>query len=278
MAKIKPIRINIVEEDGWKPWDYAQSDGISSWSADNAWDDWQNMDDETLKGYIEELLEVSLSKAERKRITPEDVDRIAEEIRESTTDSFESMYHAIVDAHQWAWEIAYSPDDRDIGKAMEKARRHWDLERLPDYWDLVLQDEAPEGPREWSPRGHWTTSKLYQDFIERIVYERKAEHYDRYIIFDWGESGAVKLLLQALKNHPEEGSVEGVESDLKDLSDSYLTTFFKELEQRMQDNDPRYHWDLDPHWKIMLKDKSVRRGVRDEVLAFLAKPKKEEVE
>ena len=278
MPKLKPIRINIVEEDGWKNWDYAQTDGISQWSGDNAWDDWKNMDENTCKGYIVDLLQASMTKREQKKITEEDLDRICEYMQEDAN-NMESTSRAIIDAHTWAWEEAYTPEDLDIEKSMEATSRNWDWDfSMPDFWQLVLQDEPPEGPREWSPRGRWTIHSLFKEFVNRVSYERKEGYYDRFMIFDWGNSEPVQLLLEALKRHPDEGSRADVEEWLRGMADSYMREFFKALEDRMQNNDPSYKFDLDPHWKSMLKDKSTMKAVRDEIVGFLAQPKKEEVE
>src|SRR4029077_1350587 len=276
--KLKPIRINIVEEDGWKNWDYSQTDGISQWSSDNAWDDWREMDDETCQGYIVDLMEASMTKREQKKVTEEDLERICKELRKHTYD-LETTLHAITDAHTWAWEEAYTPDDRDIEKAMETTARHWDWDwSMAKYWSFVLQDEPPEGPREWSPRGRWTIQSLFKEFVKRISYERKPGYYDRFMIFDWGNSEPVQLLLEALKRNPEEGNKADVEFELGGMAENYLSTFFKVLEQRMRDNYPSDAWDVTPHWKSMLKDKVTMRGVREEILKFLALPHKQEVE
>lgn len=280
MPKLKPIRINIVEEDGWKPWDYAQTDGVSQWSSDNAWDDWKNMDEATCKGYIVDLLQASMTKREQKRITEEDLERICKDLEEDW-DNLESTSRAIIDAHTWAWEVAYTPDDRDIEKSVEATLKHWDWDRsLPDFWQLVLQDEPPEGPREWSPRGRWTVQSLFKEFVKRVSYERKEGHYDRFLVFDWGNAEPVQLLLEALRRRPNEGSKADVEAWLREMADSYVATFFKILEDRMSSSnrDINCYFDLDPHWKAMLRDKSTMKAVRDEIVEFLAQPKKEEVE
>lgn len=278
MPKLKPIRINIVEEDGWKNWDYSQTDGVSQWSADNAWDDFTNMDESTCKGYIVDLLQASMTKREQKRITEEDLERICKELEEDW-DSLESTAHAIIDAHTWAWEVAYTPDDRDIEKSIEATSRTWDWDfSTPEYLDLILQSEPPEGPREWTPRKIWTINKLFKEFVSRVSYERKEGYYDRFLVFDWGNSEPIQLLLEILKRRPNEGSRTDVEAWLQEMAESYTRAFFKNLQDRMQDNDPSYSFDLDPHWRSMLKDKSTMSGVRNELLEFLAQPKKEEAE
>lgn len=268
MAKIKPIKINLVEQEGWETWDYAKGD-ISSWAMDNAWDDWKNMDEQTCQGYVEDLAKASLPKDKWLKLSSEDIERICEEMMEERVEHFESLSQAIIDAHMWAWEEAYTPDDRDIGRAMERAARNWDWDfRLADYWKLVLKDDLPEGPREWTPRKVWTTKKLYQDLIERILYERKPNYYDRYIVFDWDKSDPVQELVKKLKES-KEGSVADVQAELEDWAGDYLQTFFKELDEQMQRVDINTKWNFHPHWKTLLGEKSMLLGVRKDLEDFL---------
>jgi|SRR5579871_3952922 len=274
MAKIKPIKINLVEQDGWKNWDYASSHGISEWASDNAWDDWTNMDSTTCRDYVQDLINAALPKKQRLKFSLDELERICEEMQEERYDHFESVSQAIIDAHQWAWEVAYTPDDKDIKIAMEKAERNWDWDfRMAGFWDFIQREQEVEGPREWSPRPPttWTMNQLFDQLIERIRYEREKDHYDRFLVFDWGDSPAVKRLLEVLKTKPNEGGPMEVEAELDDLVSRYLKVFFTELEDRMQDKDIHIYWDLDPHWENVLKDKSRMIGIRKELEEFLTR-------
>jgi hypothetical protein len=176
MAKIKPIKINIVEENGWKNWDYATSGGISEWSMDNAWDDWTHMEESTCRGYLEDLIKASLPKKQQLRFSWDDLEGICEEMKRDRHRKFESVSQAIIDAHQWAWEEAYTPDDRDIKIAMEKAERNWDWDfKMATFWEYIQKEHIEEGPREWSPRPPktWTIGQFYGQLMERIEYERR---------------------------------------------------------------------------------------------------------
>jgi len=278
MAKIKPFRVNLVEEAGWKNWDFANSDGVSQWASDNAWDDWKNMDESTCYGYVEDLVGAALRKSEQRKVTKEDIGRICEQLKEDPN-QLEAVKQAIMDTHTWAWEVAYMPNDQDIKRAIDRTAKVWEWDfSMGNFWELVLVDEVSDDPREWSPRGIWTTHKLYNDFVGRISYERKPGYYDRFLVFDLGESPAVQRLLGLLKENPEQGSAEELEEELNNWKEDYLKTFFSELEKWMQSVDPSFRWDLDPHWKSILKDKAHMGDVRREILEFLATPRKEEVE
>lgn len=258
---IAPIRINIVDESGWKWKD------VSDWASDNAWDDLINMSDETRKDLVLDLIHASMTKKEEKAITDEDLEKISEQLEEDWH-SLEETKNAIQDAHYWAWEVAYMPEDGDIQYAMEKDKDFWGEDIRPnDYWKLVLREEGASGPREWSP--HPTETDFWKDLANRVRFERKPDYYDRHLVFDWGQSKTVRELLEALKEHPEEGSCKEVEQELRDWADTFTSEVLSHLDDRMQNVDTSYRVDFNPQWKRILSDKSRMANVRDELLEFL---------
>src|SRR5262245_55824581 len=266
---IAPIRINIVETDGWnKGWNESN---ISSWAADNAWDNWEHMSDEIRRDLIDDLIRASMPKKEQKAITDEDIEKISEQLVKDWH-SLEQTHNAIRDAHYWAWEVAYTPEDGDIESAMERDQDFWGEDIRPnDYWKLVLTEEGevPKGPREWSPRRVWTETEFWKDLYERVRYERKPNYYDRFLVFDWGRSEPVMELLEALKANPKEGSRSEVESELEDGAQTFTGEVISNLEDIMQRADISYRVEFSPMWKRMLSDKSTMAGVREELLEFL---------
>jgi hypothetical protein len=277
MTKKNIVR-NIVEHEGWKNYDASTSDGVSSWASDNAWDDWTNMDSKYCRGYVRDLIEASMTKREQKRISDEDLERICEDMRENTWENFETVLHAIVDAHHWAWEIAYTPEDQDIEKVMKVIKGEWwEEHQLQDLWNLIV-DPLPEGPREWSPRPHWSVEQIFKDLDERIVYQHRPGYYDRLIVFEWLNAPSVLAIKKELRKHPLEGNLKDVDLDLEAWADDYMNSFFKNLPNRMEGVETHMRFDLGPHWRSMLKDKQVLAGAREEILKFLATPAKEEVE
>lgn len=277
MAKKNIVR-NIVEHDAWKNYDAANSGGVREWASDNAWDDWTHMEPKYCRRYVGELIAAALTKRERKRITDEDLERICEELRENTWKNLETVMHAITDSHTWAWEAAYTPEDGDISKVMEVIKGEWWGEhQLQDFWELII-NPLPEGPREWSPRPHWTLEQIFKDLDERVTYKRQPGYYDRFIVFGWLNAPSVLAIKNELKKHPEKGSSKDVDQDLEAWADDYMNSFAKNLPNRMERVEPHQRFDLDPHWESMLKDKQMLAGVREEILEFLATPAKEEVE
>lgn len=258
-----PIRINIVEQEGWK-WKDSE---VSGWASDNALDDLVHMSDATRKELVRDLIEASMTKKEQKAITDEDLEKISEQLEEDWQ-SLEETKNAIQDAHYWAWEVAYMPEDGDIEYSMEKDKDFWGEDIRPnDYWKLVLREEGASGPREWSP--HPTETDFWKDLANRVRFERKPDYYDRHLVFDWGQSKTVRELLEALKEHPEEGSRKEVEQELRDWADTFTSEVLSHLDDRMQNVDTSYRVDFNPQWKRILSDKSRMANVRDELLEFL---------
>lgn len=267
-----PLRINITEESLWKNYDFASSGGISEWASDNAHDDLRNIRGHDCAEYMDDLIQAFIPKSKRKKISSEDLDRLCEAFMDDMGD-FESIEYALRDAFTWAWEIAYMPDDGDIETAIKRAKERWDEEiQLADYWDLILSDEAKPGPKEWSPRPRITERQLFDQLEERINYQRKPGHYDRFIEFDFMDAPAVREMKRALKSHPEDGSVDGLLSELEDLARNFLGYLDGALDQVMENSDPHSRWDFRPHWKGVLADKSRKKGIEEEILGFLAKP------
>lgn len=114
----KPIVRDITEEEKWQPYDPGNTKGVWEWAMNNAWDDWLNMDSRT----CDDLVGAALPKAERKKITPEHLDALCRELMDENPEYLVSIHRAITDASQWAWEVAYTPEDGDIEDALEEAR------------------------------------------------------------------------------------------------------------------------------------------------------------
>jgi hypothetical protein len=271
MAK-KPIVRNLTEEEEWKPWDPGNDKGAWGWASDNAWDDWKNLDDDECHRLVSDLVEDALTKKEQKRVTQTHIEAICAELHENTWDTLEATFHSILDAMQWAWEIAYTPNDDDIETALEKAKGELgDDIRLADYWDLV-RSEIPVGPKEWSPRAAWTDNRIFKELEENITYRRKPKAYDRYLVFDWLGTGPVADMKAALKEHPEQGSPKDVEFEIEEWADQFMRYFFTELEKRMQGVETGNRVDFDSMWANVLEDGDRMKSVRKEILEFLKKP------
>jgi hypothetical protein len=274
-----PLRINITEEDLWKPYDSSYSgkgSNVADWASDNAYDDLQHMDAGTWADYVLDLVEAFLPKAKQKKIGPDEIDKISTLLR-GDWGKFENIEYAVRDAHTLAWEIAYTPEDKDIEYAIKRALERWDEEiTLADYWDLILSDEASKGPKEWSPLKKITERELFNQLEAAIWYEHEKGKWDRFVVFDFMSAPAVKAMKRALMAHPEEGRLFQLDDELEYLAKNFIGYLSGALGQVMQDNDPSMNWDVGPHWKSILSDKSRRQGIQEDIAKALATPSPEE--
>lgn len=272
MAK-KSFIINITEQSGWEHYDTSINDDIATWSLDSAWDSWKALDDNECRELIDDLIVRAFTKREQKKLSPSSHDRICEDLRDNgACTTLKTVYHAILDAMAWAWEIAYMPEERDIQYAIDTASEEWfsGIE-LIGYWRLIISEPAV-GPREWSPRPQWTEDRIFKDLTERISYRHKQNHYDRFLEFDFLTAPSTAAMRMALLAHPDEGSIKNLEEELFDWTGNFISEFFKQLENRMEGVYVPYRYDFTPMWKQMLSDKAIIRGVRKELTAFLATP------
>lgn len=69
-----------------------------------------------------------------------------------------------------------------------------------------------------------------------------------------------------------DGLPDRLREEFRAWSDSWLGTFFKALEDVMEDAEPSNKFDVTRHWKSVLGDKRRMEDVRGELLEFLKKP------
>jgi hypothetical protein len=259
MPRHRPLKINIVEEDGWKPYDPGNVKGVWQWAIDNAWDDFTNMSEDTCESLVRDLYKPG-------ELDDAGLERICEQLKDDHA-ALENTAQAMMDASQWAWEEAYTPTDGDIAKAM---KRIGDWIEFDDYWSLIVRPHAEAGPKDWYPGRKWTETMILEDLESRISYSRKEDAYDRYIVFDWKDAPPVVDLLAKLKRKPGEGgSPADVEADLDAWMGAYMNGFWVILSEVMQDVDTHYRVDFWPHWKSVLRDKDRMKAVAKEISGFL---------
>lgn len=272
----KPFVRNITEEEEWQPYDPGNMKGASEWASDNAWDDWQNMADSDCERLLDDLVRTALGKREQAKL-PEDVlERLCQELNENAGENLESVFQSIMDASTWAWEIAYTPSDRDIEQSMASARKDFSDEiRLEDYWDPLIKKPVT-GPKEWSPRGLWTEQGIFDELTRNVRYRRKPGYYDRFVVFDWPNSAPVRDAKRVLKTLEDGRTSKEVDQEIEQWADQFMWSMFSDLEKRMQDADTGSRVDFGPMWKSVLSDKQRMNGVRRDILEFfgLSKPRK----
>lgn len=277
MADTKwPLRINITEEDFWAPYDYASDpgngrSGIEEWSSDSAWSDFQNLPQDSCREYLQDLIDSFLTKAQAKKITDEDLNYLCEHVTDVEMDE---VRHAMVDAFTFAWEDAYTPTDLDIQHAVEHAG---DGVELPSFWDNLLA-ERPSGPKDWSPLPSYSQDELFNELESGVSFHHKPGYWDRFLVFDWKNGPVIRHLRRKLAETPEEFTAKDFENDLETLANDFVRAVGKRLDRVFQKVDVHMRVDATPHWISILKDKSRKKGIQEEILAAVQAHRKEEAE
>jgi hypothetical protein len=125
----------------------------------------------------------------------------------------------------------------------------------------------------------WTHKEVLKQLTDQINYERKENHYDRFLVFTFGEAEVVQRLIDAAKHLPEDERDEllnDLDSELGDAQDAFVRNFFRTLNKSMEGVDLNNRVDFNRQWKSVLEDWSRLKGVREEIQAFMAKPREEE--
>jgi hypothetical protein len=268
-ARLKTIRINLVEEKGWKPYDSAGD--IMIWASDNAHEELSHMERNDCRDLVEDLIGGrKLVQTGPKEWSPrgitvsdEDLDAICDGI-DNVIPDLELTQQAILDALTWSWEIAFMPSDSDIEHAVELAK-----EEMPDYFDL---DDDLWEPLLEAPKNAWGARSIVHHLVGPVVYERDGNHYERYIKFNINGTAPVLELHEAARKDPErtvEGTIRYLEQELASLSASFVSVFFTKLQNVMKDVDASNRTDFRKQWKQILSDADHIRHIRSEIAAFI---------
>lgn len=274
MAGREPVRINLVEQDGWKKYDFAS--GKLDWAVDSAWDDFKAMSKDTLEALIDDLWGSSPGKGKRKpsrRLSSQELQYLAMQVKE-LDDVLEPVRRAIVDASQWMYELAAIPNDDDIKDAMATAREEFEgnPEMNDDLWEPILMSDVRRGPKEWRPRlGRFTRKELIQDLLGTISFEREKGQWDRYIEFFFWRSLPAQELLRRNPSAEEE-----LDAEFRNMRGNYLSDFWKALSKEMENVDIYNRADWRLNWKSMLSDGSVVSEAQNAIRKVLAEMPKEE--
>lgn len=252
-----PVRVNLVEQEGWKKWDPAHID--LDWILNAAFEDFRHMDESTLEGLVDDLWSSSPGKGKRKprrQLMSEELEYLAGQLKDYN-ETLEPVQRAIVDAAQWMYELASIPVEHDIRESMEKAAEEFksNPEMTDDLWGPILhQRDSEEGPKGWFPgkRDLITEEQLVDQLTKEITFDRNKGAWDRYIVFDFWSAPAVFRLL---KKHPDFDY--RVHREFEHIRSGYLSDFFKALEKEMEGVDVNNRTDWDKNWKSMLSDPSV---------------------
>ncbi len=264
--RFPPIKVNLVDHTGWKPFD--PTDKITEWANDAAWEDLRHMDADDLETYVYDLSDAKGKRGGKPRwkFSSDEIEWLAKQVKENP-DLVEETRNAIVDAMTWMYEAAYMPQKGDIQEAMESAVETLidDYPLNHDLWGPVLALEAlRRGPKEWSPRKRLEATEILKDLLEHVSLEQEEGHYDRYLVFDFRNAKVVHDLLS--RSTWQRAMLENaLGREFDDLSETYLWRFFDALKNNMEDLDIQNRTDWRKAWRSMLSDGQHMKAVQKEM-------------
>lgn len=247
----EPIKINLVEQEGWKKYDTAS--GALDWVSDSGWEDFKHMDIRTLEGLIGDIAEVPPKGKKKSKLNfnSDELRYLAEQLKDQS-DQLEETRRIITDAATDMYEVAAIPNDGDVEWAMENATK--DLIGYAKFqeniWDEILTESVRKGPMEWSPRKKYKVEDILKQLSERITLEHKKGTWERYVLFDFWEAPIVQNLFSRHRGSPE--AYEELKREFKQLSDGYVADLFKHLDKNMQTVDMNNRADWTSSWKSIL--------------------------
>jgi hypothetical protein len=247
-----PIKINLVEQQGWEKYDTAS--GGLEWAFDSGWEDFRHMDARTLADLIDDIASVPQKGKKKSKLDfdSEELRYLAEQLKEGN-DQLQETQRMIVDAAQWMYEAAAIPTDGDIQDAMEKVKEDFiSYEQLEeeDIWEKILTEKVRRGPMDWSPRKKYEIAEILKQLSERITLKHEKGKWDRFLVFDFWEARIVQELFSRHRGSPE--AYEALKRDFERLSNGYVADVFKYLDKIMKDVDINNRTDWTSSWKSML--------------------------
>lgn len=278
-AVLKTHRVNITEYPEWKK---VLESAEGDWVGNAAWADWQGitMDLNLLDVYVYDLIKAAFSKGDKTRRRFEnfkDTGALLDAVK--CSDGFESTRMVIRDTLEFMYQDAAIPSDRDVSVSVEDAGVTFMVGHLPYYWRLIAaKNLPPTGVKEWRPdqgKVEMTFGEVRKQLLTEILYEHKENEYDRFLVFDFGNSWVIHRLIAKIRGHPDEEDGEtmarDLENDLDEARQDFVRDFFKSFVRTMGSIDVSNRTDFRLEWLKMLARTDWREGVRREFEAFLRK-------
>lgn len=250
------VKINVVEQEGWKPYDSANTTDFRA--SDAAHEDFQHMSANDIESYVSDLADAKGPKGgkPKRRFSSEEIEWLAEQVRERNKD-LEETRNAIPDAMTWTYEAAALPHKGDMIDALVDAR-HSIIDNYPietgdeNLWEPVLELESRRrGPKEWSPRKRFEREELLKDLMKHVHFEWDEGKYDRFVIFDFRNAQVTHDLLS--RSHwTQKELIPMLQDEFKNLERDFMIDFFSSLEKIMEDIDVSNRTDWRKSWRSML--------------------------
>lgn len=276
---LKTHKVNITEYPEWKK---VTESVEEDWVGNAAWGDWQaiTMDLNLLDVYVYDLIKAAFSKGDKTRRRFENfrnTGALLDAVK--CSDGFESTRHVIRDTLEFMYQDAAMPREMDVAISVEDAGYTFMAGHMPYYWRLIAaKDLPPAGVKEWRPdqgKVEMTFFEVRKQLLREIRYEHKENYYDRFLVFTFGDSLAVRLLIEEIRDHPNEENAEtmakDIENDLDEARQEFIRDFFKYFVRIMGSIDVSNRTDFRLEWLKTLARTDWREGVRGEFEAFLKK-------
>lgn len=276
--KYDPIVVNLVEQEGWKPYTYDSSkfDERIMRLSDEEYSGLMNGEESQCGRLMEDIMgEFYSSKAPESprdwsprnlHIGPVGIKKACIGWKEGNLDEVDAL---IRDTIQYMYEETLIPDDNDIRQAMYEARDDFEkkFDLSPWIWEPLIE-------------GNTTERSILMHLMNDIDYSRAQGKYDRFLIFDWMNSSQVADLLGKWPAAERPKIIRALRDEFEALRDALVHETFKEIAKTMDDSDISNRTDWAKHWHHNLADKkrmeSVRKQVREYVKTAPALPEDEE--
>ena len=262
MKKLPSVKINIVEEEGWKPWDFAGEFG--NIVANASWESIHALKVDDVTEYLEELIKPTRGPMVRKRwsvVTQEDLGRAAQAMKDGELESTRMMFQ---DAASWMYEEAGTPTDRDIDHAIDVAK--------DDHYGGHLSGEWDEFAEAYGTEADLIAKKL----VNTVSYERQPNYYDRYIALSWQDVPEAKAFVKWVvkAGYMTEGmAIDHLKDELKGIAGDFVYNTLEALRRGLEDMnwEDRAKWKK--HWEASKKEHG--KAVISEILEWFEKEKAE---
>lgn len=262
-----PIRINLIEQPGWGKWDLAGEAGDRA--SDLAW--------ELFTGLISEgecdslIMDLAGPLKERRRrkqdwtgrvVTWDDAALICNALKDGVPE-LEYTRDTLLSVFRDAYEDALTPSDRDIrdavDTAIEKMADNYDLDE--DFWTPLI-DQGAE-PEE-IVRGLFEETKDGVFVDRQVTYERKPGHHERYLVFDFWKSDAVKSFLRTLPDdYDMKATLKALADEFQGFVAGFLSRFFVSLDKDMAESDVENRVEWRRHWRDLISDATAPGGAHE---------------
>jgi len=257
--ELPEIRVNLVEEDEWSRW---SPESLGPFAADSAHEDFPSLSVENIATLLSEVVPTGRrSRIREKRwsiVRPDDLQEIAALVK-SGADEFETTRLMILDANQWMYEEAATPNDRDIRKAMGVANSVTYSYLISDSWSDALRADPTE---EWGSVRPEVSKRHLSDWLKlQIEYVHEEGFYDRFLLFSMHGLEDLPVFDFYVKwmeerGYNEAGILSELRQDLIAFKDDYLTVFWTGLNHLMDghmcDLQSRLEWPK--HWRRKIEE------------------------